>query len=180
MKRAITILFWAHLLAIPFGMWVQEETEVPWYLRENVWKDTGNDNPRGTTSLGMPLNAPLSPIAQHVSWGLGLSVGAGYNFTRRHALVGDFLWNWLYPTNQTVRPIQIALHTNKVSGHGNLFAFTGGYKLELRGKALELTLLLVADGTTGPPAFQGQFRMAQASVAFLLGLTGDTTVHRDS
>ena len=136
MKRAMTILFWAHLLAIPCSMWAQEETEVPWYLRTEARKETGDDNPRATTSLGMPLNAPLSPIAQHVSWGLGLSAGAGYNFTRRHALVGDFLWNWLYPTNQTLRPIQIALHTNKVSGHGNLFAFTGGYKLELRGRAL--------------------------------------------
>ncbi len=136
MKRAMAILFWAHLLAVPCSMWAQEETEVPWYLREAVPKETGNDNPRATTSLGMPLNVPLSPIAQHVSWGWGLSAGAGYNFTRRHALVGDFLWNWLYPTNQTLRPIQIALQTNKVSGHGNLFAFTGGYKLELRGRAL--------------------------------------------
>src|SRR6266403_5119106 len=135
MKRAMAILFWAHLFAIPCGMWAQEKTDVPWYAHEEP-KENGNDNPRGTTSLGMPLNAPLSPLAQHASWGLGLTAGAGYNLTRRHALVGDFLWNWLYPTNQTLRPIQVALHTNKVSGHGNLFAFTGGYKLELRGKAL--------------------------------------------
>src|SRR5260370_13790824 len=136
MKRAMTILFWAHLLAIACSTLAQEETEVPWSPRGEVRKETGNDNPRATTSLGMPLNAPLSPIAQHVSWGLGLTAGAGYNFTRRHALVGDFMWNSLYPTNQTLRPIQIALHTNKVSGHGNLFALTGGYKLELRGRTL--------------------------------------------
>jgi len=100
MKRAMTILFWAHLLAIPCSTWAQEETEsplVPSYRgSKRNWRTT---TPRATTSLGMPLNAPLSPIAQHVSWGLGLSVGAGYNFTRRHALVGDFLWNWL--TQQT-------------------------------------------------------------------------------
>jgi len=27
MKRAMTFLFWAHLLAIPCGVWTQEETE---------------------------------------------------------------------------------------------------------------------------------------------------------
>lgn len=155
MKRATLILFWVHLLAFSRGTWAQapqqqtpqapeqrapeqqapQEEEVPWYLRWNV-EEPGNDNPRGTTNLGMPLNAPLSPVSQHVSWGLGVNTGAGYNFNRRHALIGEFMWNWLYPTNQTLRPIQIALHTNKVSGHGNLFAFTGGYKLELRGKAV--------------------------------------------
>lgn len=152
MKRATIILFWAHSLAFSCGAWAQtsqqqtpqqqspdqqppQDQEPPWYY---WWghEGPGNDNPRGTTSLGMPLNAPLNPIGQQVSWGLGVTASAGYNFTRRHALVGDFMWNWLYPTNQAVRPIQIALNTNKVSGHGNLFAFTGGYKLELRGRTL--------------------------------------------
>jgi len=136
MKRAMTILFWAHLLAIPCGVWGQEKTELPWYLREGVPKHTGNDNPRGTTSLGMPLSAPLGPTASHMSFGLGMNFSAGYNFDRRNALIGEFMWNWLYPTDQTLRPIHVALKTNKVSGHGNLFAFTGGYRLELRGRTL--------------------------------------------
>jgi len=135
MKRTMTILFWVHLLAIPCSVWAQEGSNVPWYLREEN-REGGNDNPRATTSLGMPLNAPLSPTSQHVSWGLGVTASAGYNFNRVHALVGEFMWNWLYPTNQTLRPIQVALQTNAVSGHGNLFAFTGGYKLELRGRKL--------------------------------------------
>ena len=45
MKRAMTILFWVQLLAIPCGVWAQEETEIPWYLQEGVRKETGNDNP---------------------------------------------------------------------------------------------------------------------------------------
>ncbi|HKW31919.1 MAG TPA: hypothetical protein VJN92_02865 [Candidatus Acidoferrum sp.] len=147
MKRALTTLFWACLLASPGGAWAQapqqqapeqqppKEEEVPWWVHWGE-PEVGNDNPRGTTNLGMPLTAPLSPIGQQVSWGLGVNAGAGYNFTRRHALVGEFMWNWLYPTNAAVRPIQIALNTNKVSGHGNLFAFTGGYKFELRGRSV--------------------------------------------
>ena len=146
MKRATLILFWVHLLAFCCGAWAQapqqqtpqapeprapeqqapQEEELPWYLHWGV-EGPGNDNPRGTTNLGMPLNAPLSPVSQHVSWGFGVNTGAGYNFNRRHAL---------YPAEQGIRPIQVALNTNKVNGHGNLFAFTGGYKLELRGKAV--------------------------------------------
>ena len=102
MKRAMTILFWVQLLAIPCGVWGQEETEIPWYLQEQVRKKTGNNNPRGTTSLGMPITAPLSPTANHMSFGLGLRAGAGCNFDRRNALVGDFMWNWLYPAEQGI------------------------------------------------------------------------------
>jgi len=102
MKRAMTILFWVQLLAIPCGVWAQEETEIPWYLQEQVRKKTGNNNPRGTTSLGMPITAPLSPTANHMSFGLGLRAGAGCNFDRRNALVGDFMWNWLYPAEQGI------------------------------------------------------------------------------
>lgn len=132
MKRATMILFGLLLLGLTPGLRAQEE-------------EVGNDNPSGTTNLGMPLNAPLSPTAQYASWGLGMTAGAGYNFDRRNALVGEFMWNWLYPTNQALRPIQIALNTNKVNGHGNLFAFTGGYKLELRGRSIG-TYFIVGGG----------------------------------
>jgi len=51
-------------------MLAQEETEVPWYLREEVRKELGTITRAPTRVSVMPLNAPLSPIAQHVSWGL--------------------------------------------------------------------------------------------------------------
>lgn len=112
-------------------------------LKPNVRapSEGGNDNPSVTTSLGIPLTAPLGPTAQHVHWGWGASASAGYNFDRRNALVGEFMWNALYPTSQTLRPIQIALNTNKVKGHGNLFALTGGYRFELRGRSLGTYLI---------------------------------------
>jgi hypothetical protein len=52
----------AHAL-VKVGLFSSEE--LPWYLRWGV-EEPGNDNPRGTTNLGMPLNAPLSPPA-HLS-----------------------------------------------------------------------------------------------------------------
>jgi len=44
------------------------------------------------------------------------------------------MWNWLYPSNATLQPIRLALQSASVSGHGNLFAFTGNYRFELRGR----------------------------------------------
>jgi hypothetical protein len=95
---------------------------------------SGNDDPSVTTNLGIPLSAPLAPMGDHVGFAWGVDAGVGYNFDRRNALIGEFMWNALYPTNGTLEPIRIALVTSNVSGHGNLFAFTGNYRLELRGK----------------------------------------------
>jgi hypothetical protein len=95
---------------------------------------SGNDDPSVTTNLGIPLSAPLAPMGDHVGFAWGVDAGVGYNFDRRNALIGEFMWNALYPTNETLQPIRIALSTSNVSGHGNLFAFTGNYRLELRGK----------------------------------------------
>ena len=141
MKCAMLILFWVSLFAVPCRGWAQDDDQVPWNLRYDPHEVTRYDNPRVTTNIGMPLAAPLSPTSQHVSWGLGMNVGAGYNFNRENAIVGEFMWNYLYPTNQTLSPIQAALNTNTISGHGNLFAFTGGYKYELRGRALGAYLI---------------------------------------
>ena len=115
-----TILLLIHLVAFPLGVRAQGEP--------------GNDNPSATTSLGLPLSVPLSPTSQHVSFAAGFSVSAGYNFDRRNALVGEFMWNGLYSTNETLVPIRAALGNASVSGHGNVYAFNGSYRLELRGK----------------------------------------------
>ena len=118
----ITILLWIYLVALPCGVRAQE--------------GGGNDDPSGTTSLGIPLSAPLNPMGQRASLGWGVSFDAGYNFDRRNAVIGGFMWNWLYPTDSMLQPIRIALQSPNVSGHGNLFAFTGNYRLELRGRVL--------------------------------------------
>jgi hypothetical protein len=84
----------------------------------------------------MPLSAPLNPMRQHSSLGWGLNTSVGYNFDRRNALIGEFMWNALYPNNETLQPIRAALQSPNVSGHGNLYVFTANYRLELRGNAL--------------------------------------------
>lgn len=99
-------------------------------------QDEDDDNPRVNTNLGLPIAAPLNPTGQFVHLGLGVTAGAGYNFTRRHAVVGEFMWNSLFPSTELLTPIRVALQNPGINAGGNLFAFTGNYRFELRGKAV--------------------------------------------
>lgn len=94
----------------------------------------GDDNPSFSSSMGLSLSAPLIPTRHYVSSGLGLDYSAGYNFTRHHAFVGEFMWNWLFSSDEALQPLRVALQTRTIDAHGNLFAVTGNYKFELRGK----------------------------------------------
>src|SRR6266404_289303 len=38
---------------------------------------SGNDNPSVTTSLGIPLSAPLAPMGDHVGFAWGVDAGVG-------------------------------------------------------------------------------------------------------
>jgi hypothetical protein len=101
-----------------------------------ITRAQGTDDPNFTDSLAISVSKPLGPISRYTSTALGLEVSAGYNFTRRHALEGAFMWNWIYPRNSAIQSLQQVLQTENVSGHGNLFVFTANYKYELRGKLL--------------------------------------------
>jgi hypothetical protein len=96
-------------------------------------QEEGDDNPKGNVNLGMPISAPVNPTARFVNVGIGTTIGAGYNFTRRHAVVGEFMWNHLSLANGAVLPIQVAVQNPNISAGSNLLAFTGNYRFELRG-----------------------------------------------
>jgi len=84
-------------------------------------QEEADDNPKFNTNRGWPISTPLGAASRVSGVGTGLTYGAGYNFTRRHALVGEFLWDWLNA------------HGN---GHSDLYTFTGNYRFELRGRLL--------------------------------------------
>jgi len=129
MKRIfVMIVGWTCLLAFPGGIRAQVESG-------------GDDNPNITTNLGIPLSIPLNPTSRFVSAGWGLDAGIGYNFNRRNAVIGEFMWNSLYPTNEALQPIRVALQSPNISGHGNLLAVTANYRLELRGRVLGTYLI---------------------------------------
>lgn len=99
-------------------------------------QEEGDDDPRANVNLGMNISAPLNPTARFVNIGWGLTVGSGYNFTRRHAVVGELMWNKLFPTNYALTPIRLALQDPNINASSNQVALTGNYRFELRGKAL--------------------------------------------
>jgi Outer membrane protein beta-barrel domain len=104
-------------------------------------QDDSDDDPKMNSNLGMPISAPLNPAGRFVNLGLGITYGAGYNFTRRHAVIGEFMWNNLFTNNGALTPIRVALQNPDIRGSGNLFAFTGNYRFELRGRALGTYLI---------------------------------------
>jgi hypothetical protein len=99
-------------------------------------QDEGDDDPKGNTNLAMPVSAPLNPTGQFVHFGLGITAGGGYNFTRRHAIVGEVMWNHLFATNGALSQIEAVAQNPSLHASGNLVGFTGNYRYELRGKAL--------------------------------------------
>ena len=99
-------------------------------------EEVENDDPKFNTNLGLPISAPLNPMAQFAGAGTGVIYGAGYNFARRHAVVGEFMWDWLNPGGGALTPIRAALQLNDISGHSNLYSLTANYRFELRGRAL--------------------------------------------
>lgn len=86
------------------------------------------------TNLGITVTAPLNPTARLVNVGVGFVGGAGYDFNQHHALIAEFMWNRLGASDAALIPIRAALGTRNIDGHGNLFALTGNYRFELRGK----------------------------------------------
>ena len=94
----------------------------------------GEDS-RLNTNLGVTITAPLNPTAQLVNVGGGFVGGAGYNFSPHHALIGEFMWNRLGAADGALAAIRAALGTRNIDGHGDLFALTGNYRFELRGKS---------------------------------------------
>jgi hypothetical protein len=86
------------------------------------------------TNLGMGLTVPLNPTAQFVGSSVNVVVGVGYNMTKHHSLVGQFMWAGLPPNRDALLPIRIVAGTNNISGSSNLFTLTGNYRYQLQGK----------------------------------------------
>jgi hypothetical protein len=95
-----------------------------------------DENSRLNTNLALPVVVPVNPTARFTNFGVGFTAGAGYNMSPRNAFVGEFMWNRLFPSNSAITPLRLALHSRTLKGYGNLLAFTGNYKFELRGKSL--------------------------------------------
>jgi hypothetical protein len=84
-------------------------------------QDDCGDECRVNSNLAMVVNVPVNPTAQVVGTGWGLVGGAGYNFDKRNAVIGEFMWNRVYPSGGSLQPLQAALPSSNLSGNTNLF-----------------------------------------------------------
>jgi hypothetical protein len=85
------------------------------------------------TNLGFSASLPLNPTAQFTHTGWGANAGVGYNLAPHHALIGEFMWNRLYPESGALAPILPVTGVSKLNGHSDVYALTGDYRLEVRG-----------------------------------------------
>jgi hypothetical protein len=114
------LLVTALLCSVP--LWAQQENQP-------------SDSRKSNAHLGWPISVPLNPMANFTHVGTGVSYGVGYNFSRRHAVIGEFLWDWLNPRVSNVAG------TGNLKGSNNLYVLSGNYRFELRGKALGTYLI---------------------------------------
>jgi hypothetical protein len=79
------------------------------------------------------INAPVNAAAQAVGTGWGISSGIGYNFDRRNAVIGEFMWNRDGPSGGALKPFETALQSTDLRAHTDFYTLTGEYRFELRG-----------------------------------------------
>jgi hypothetical protein len=105
----------------------------PVALHAQMGEDCG-DQCRINSNLAFVVNVPLEPTAQVASVGWGGVAGVGYNFNKQNAFIGEIMWNRVYPAGDTLQPLRTALEIGNLNAATDIFAFTGNYRLELRGQ----------------------------------------------
>jgi hypothetical protein len=93
------------------------------------------------TNIGIIANVPLNPTSQVAGPGWGALGGVGYNFNKRHAVIGEFMWNKIYAQSAALLPLQASLPSGSLFGGTDLFTITGNYRFELRGPRLGAYLI---------------------------------------
>lgn len=93
-----------------------------------------DDNDKINSNLGMSMSLPVNSTAKYADIGWGLTTGVGYNFNQHHAIIGEFMWNRLYPTSYGTAAINAATQSSNLDGDSDVYAVTGNYRYEVRGK----------------------------------------------
>ncbi len=90
------------------------------------------------TNLGVGMTVPLNPVAQFVGSSVDVVVGAGYNMTRHHSFVGQFMWAGIPVHKEALGPIFLIANRNDISSSSNLWAVTGNYRYSREGRTFGL------------------------------------------
>ncbi|HET7872957.1 MAG TPA: hypothetical protein VFL42_10640 [Terriglobales bacterium] len=116
---AISLFLWAPPLHAQYGL--DDE-------------DCGNDC-RLNSNLAMMASPPAGRTADVAATGWGAVAGVGWNINKRSALIGEFMWNRMNANDAAIQAIKAAVQpVGTLSGSADLFAVTGNYRFELRGR----------------------------------------------
>jgi len=93
------------------------------------------------SNVAMVLNMPVGSTSEVAGTGWGSVGGVGYNINERNAVIGEFMWNRMYPSGSVLQPLQTASPPGNLNGNSNLYSLTGNYRYELRGRMLGTYLI---------------------------------------
>lgn len=74
--------------------------------------------------IGGGMTAPLNPTAQYAGVSGNFVVGAGYNITKHHSIIPEFMWAGLPPNLTAIHPV------NAPFGTVNQYSLTTNYRLQ--------------------------------------------------
>ncbi|HEY1341647.1 MAG TPA: hypothetical protein VGF59_29250, partial [Bryobacteraceae bacterium] len=100
-----------------------------------VWFHCGllGQDSKLNTNLGAGPSIPVGATNGLVGASLNAVVGAGYNFTKHHSFVGQFMWAGLPPDKQVLLgPLWAAAGTKDISGSSNMWAVTANYRYRMQ------------------------------------------------
>ncbi len=124
MKSEVRTVF---LLGIALAL---SSTQPLWAQLESPCEDHCKIN----TNLAGIVNVPLNPTAALVTVGWGGVAGVGYNFNKRHAIIGEFMWNRVYPEANSLQLLRTVLENSNLNAYTDFYVLTGNYRFELRGQ----------------------------------------------
>jgi hypothetical protein len=93
-----------------------------------------SDHCKINSNLAFVVNVPLNPTAQFVTVGWGGVGGVGYNFNKRNAMIGEFMWNRSYPAGDSLQLLRTALQASNLNAYADFYVLTGNYRFESRGR----------------------------------------------
>lgn len=117
------------LLAIALAV---ASTHPLWAQLESACEDHCKIN----TNIAGIVNVPLNPSATVASAGWGGVAGVGYNFSKRHAIIGEFMFNRVYPDANSRQLLRTVLENNNLNVFTDFYLLTGNYRYEVRGNFL--------------------------------------------
>jgi Outer membrane protein beta-barrel domain len=101
-------------------------------LASNVHAQDDDYGDKINTNLGVIVTVPVGSTSSVVSTSPGIVAGVGYNFSRRHSFIGEFMWNGLFTSGGAINPIRAGVQDNTITGHSNLYAVTGNYRFQIQ------------------------------------------------